>query len=51
MADSRRKSAMAGSGERGILNVSRRAGRGKNRPPWGHIIVNRRKIVTERASP
>ena len=29
----RRKEAMAGAGERGILSVSRRARRGKKRPP------------------
>jgi len=31
----RRKDARAGLGERGILGVSRRAGRGKKRPPGG----------------
>ncbi len=31
----RRKEAMAGAGERGILSVSRRARRGKKRPPGG----------------
>jgi|SRR5712691_10979939 len=37
---------MAGGGERGILNVSRRAGRGKIDHPGDHIIVSRKRIVT-----
>ena len=44
MAVSRRKNLWATIGERGFLAFSRRAGRGKNRPPPG---VEKRMLIFE----
>ncbi len=48
MGGPRRKTGWAGTGERGILSVSRRARAREKQTPGGHDLVNRKKMFQER---
>jgi hypothetical protein len=50
MGGPRRKTGLPRSAERGILGVSRRAGRGEKDHPGGHDLVNRKKCFRKKRS-